>query len=273
MLPIFRMISVGGVLLAIAILGLALTPPGGSHLRLAAVDAPASGALIDRNKHPEWRQFIIQAALRRADAIRALRDLPDAAMRLPEIPDVAPPYVAPVFPQLSVGEKEKVAGLPARDGGDPEDVTGSIATTPEPIPIEIGETSSTELPAISPDDKPPAIRMPVSAAPESQAEPRTSLIEPAQALAIESAKAIKTPTAPRKKTVPRRRVAAAKPETSPPAAASVSPPFNFLQILFQSFANQPAAEKPAGTAGVHARGKARPAKPAKNAKLSRAVAQ
>ena len=110
MLPIFRTISVGGVLLAIAILGLALTPPGVSHLRMAAIDAPATGALIDRNKHPEWRQFIIQAALRRADAISALRDLPDASTRLPQIPDVAPPYVAPAFPELSSGKSEKIAG-------------------------------------------------------------------------------------------------------------------------------------------------------------------
>ena len=178
MLPIFRTISVGGVLLAIAILGLALTPPGVSHMRMAALDAPATGALIDRNKHPEWRQFIIQAALRRADAINALRDLPDAATRLPQIPDVAPPYAAPVFPELSSGNREKVAGLPEKGAGDQDDITGSIKNEPATIPIEIGETSSAELPAFSPDDKPPAMRMPVSERPEAEA--KVSAIEPAQ---------------------------------------------------------------------------------------------
>jgi hypothetical protein len=251
MLPIFRTISVGGVLLAIAILALALTPPGLSRMRVAAIDAPATGALIDRNKHPEWRQFIIQAALRRADALSALRDLPNRAMPLPQIPDVAPTYEAPVFPKLSTGEKEKVAGLPGQEGGDPDDITGAIKAAPATIPIDIGETSSTELPAFSADDKPPASRMPLSETPVA----KVSAIEPAQPR--------KRPEAPRKKTVPHRRAAAPKPEASTQTVSPMPPPFNLLQAIFQSFSNQPAAGKPAmgGGAPVKSRGNAKPAKP------------
>lgn len=248
MLPIFRTISVGGVLLAIAILGLALTPPGVSPTRMAAISAPATGALIDRNKHPEWRQFIIQAALRRADAISALRDLPDSSTQLPQIPDVAPPYVAPVFPELSSGKREAVAGLPEKDAGDSDDITGSIRNEPATIPIEIGETSSAELPAFSPDDKPPAIRTPMSGKPEPAA--KVSATEPAQP--------IKAPEVLRKRTVTHPRAAAAKPEALTQKDYPVPPPFNILQAIFESILNQPAAGTP--TSGGKKRGSARQSK-------------
>ncbi|HET6247364.1 MAG TPA: hypothetical protein VFE47_06635 [Tepidisphaeraceae bacterium] len=75
MLPIFRLTSVGGVLLAILILVLALNPPDGPRLPL--LPAEMRGALLRRNEHPEWRQLLILAALQRADEIRRLRDLPD----------------------------------------------------------------------------------------------------------------------------------------------------------------------------------------------------
>lgn len=255
MLPIFRMISVGGVLLAIAILGLALTPPGASHMRFAAIDAPATGALIDRNRHPEWRQFIIQAALRRAEAINALRELPDTSVRLPQIPDVAPPYMPPVFPSLSSGEKtEKIAGLPVR-AGDRDDEAGTFASVPTAIPIEIGETSSTELPAVLSDERPPAIRMPLSENPEPTA--KISAIGP-----VES---IKEPEAPRKRTVPHHHAAAVKPEAAVQAATTIPPPFNILQVIFQSFLNQPAADKPAKSIKAHRK--------TKTAKPIRAVAR
>lgn len=244
MLPIFRTISVGGVLLAIAITALALTPPGVTPMRVTGLDAPASGALIDRNKHPEWRQFIIQAALRRADAINALRDLPDTAVQLPQIPDVAPPYQAPVFSQPAVGETEKVAGLPDKDGGDADDITGSIKPAPATIPIEIGETSSSELPAFSSDDKPPAMRMPLSETPA----PKVS--------AVEEAEPVKPPEAPRKKEPSRHRAAAAKPQPArTPTPYPVPPPFNILQAILKSILNPQAADKPAAAQATHGRQK------------------
>jgi hypothetical protein len=58
MLPILRILAVGGVLLAILILVLALSPPDGSRSRMAATIAPARGALVDRDRHPEVRQFL-----------------------------------------------------------------------------------------------------------------------------------------------------------------------------------------------------------------------
>ena len=147
MLPILRILPVGGVLLAIMILVLALSPPDGSRAQLTPNVAPARGALIERGEHPEWRQFLILAAIRRADELNRLRELPDTPART----DAAP--AAP-----------KVAGLPTdRSDADPEDddETGSIVQPPAAtIPIDIGETSSTELPVTAPEEKPPVIRTP-----------------------------------------------------------------------------------------------------------------
>src|SRR6185437_12633533 len=81
MLPILRILPVGGVLLAIFILILALSPPDGSRAPLNSAMAPARGALVDRNRHPEVRQFLILAALKRADELNRLRELPDTPTR------------------------------------------------------------------------------------------------------------------------------------------------------------------------------------------------
>ena len=90
MLPILRILPVGGVLLAILILVLALSPPDGSRSPMAAAIAPARGALVDRDRHPEVRQFLILAALKRADELNRLRELPDTPARS----DNAQPKVA-----------------------------------------------------------------------------------------------------------------------------------------------------------------------------------
>ena len=52
------------------------------------------------------------------------------------------------------------AVLPAERGdAEPEDITGTINVAPTAtIPIEIGETSSIELPVITPEERPPVVK-------------------------------------------------------------------------------------------------------------------
>jgi hypothetical protein len=107
MLPILRILPVGGVLLAIFILFLALNPPDGPRSPLNTAIAPARGALVDAGHHPETRQFLIMAALKRADELSRLRDLPDTPPRLsprrlrrrrksPRSPGVRPTAPSPI---------------------------------------------------------------------------------------------------------------------------------------------------------------------------------
>jgi hypothetical protein len=140
MLPILRILPVGGVLLAILILVLALSPPDGSRSPLITANAPARGALVDRDRHPEVRQFLILAALKRATELKRLREL--AEMPTPS-------------------SSSQIAGLPTdRTDTDPEE-TGSIIEAPSvSIPVEIGEPSSTELPVISREEDAPAVKNP-----------------------------------------------------------------------------------------------------------------
>lgn len=151
MLPILRIIPVGGVLLAILLLVLALSPPDGSLAPLTPGTSPMRGAMLARSEHPEWRQFIILAAIRRADELNRLRELPDT----PTITLPAEPPAPPV---------PKVASLPIERSAsdpDPDDATGSIPQTPAAtIPIDIGETSAFELPVVAPEEQPPVIRTP-----------------------------------------------------------------------------------------------------------------
>ncbi len=152
MLPILRIISVGGVFFAIMILVLALGAPDGS--RSGKSPAPgtamlsARGPLQQLDEHPEWRQFLMQAALRRAEELAHLRDLRDEPLH-----DAAPAQT-PV--------EEQVAVLPVERGdAEPEDVTGSVNAAPAAIlPMEIGEASSTELPAITHEEMPPIVKTP-----------------------------------------------------------------------------------------------------------------
>jgi len=133
MLPILRILPVGGVLLAIFILVLALSPPDGSRAPLNSAIVPARGALLDRDRHPEVRQLLIYSALKRADELNRLRDLPDSPMPA----NKAPP---------------RIAGLPSdRSESDPDD-TGSVKATPGVgIPVEKGEPSSAGPPVTTPD--------------------------------------------------------------------------------------------------------------------------
>jgi hypothetical protein len=147
MLPILRILPVGGVLLAIVILVLALSPPDGSRSSMTAAIAPARGALVDRDRHPEVRQFLILAALKRASELSRLRDLPDSPVRSDDPPEAA-----------------KIAGLPSeRTDAEPEETAPVNETPSVSIPIEIGEPSSAELPVASPEEAPPAIKNPEAA--------------------------------------------------------------------------------------------------------------
>lgn len=238
MLPFLRMISVGGVLLAITVTALALSPPGGSHMQFSAVDTPSRGALIDRGKHPEWRQFLILAAVRRSDELNRLRDLPDTPTRLPEIPNVAPPYTLPEFPADTFKDTPKVsptiAGLPTgQPSAVPDDETGSVnAVSHSTIPIEIGEPSSTELPVAPVEDRPPVITIPLTKTPEPVERPTIAV---STATAPEQ---IKPSVASRKRSAQRRhsRVAAA-----PPTQTTVPPPFNILQAIFEALLSKPSS--------------------------------
>jgi hypothetical protein len=139
MLPILRILPVGGVLLAIFILFLALNPPDGPRSPLNTAIAPARGALVDAGHHPETRQFLIMAALKRADELSRLRDLPDTPTRAAAIEP------APAAP---AAEEPKVAGRPAdRTESDPEpDIPAATETPNVSIPVETGEVSAPEVP-------------------------------------------------------------------------------------------------------------------------------
>ena len=121
MLPILRILPVGGVLLAIFILFLALSPPDGSRSPLTRRWRRREARSFDGGHHPEMRQFLIIAALKRADELNRLRDLPDTPTRTaPAEPATIEP--APVAPAT---EEPKVAGLPAdRTESDPEPRAG-----------------------------------------------------------------------------------------------------------------------------------------------------
>jgi|GEM_PF-583930 hypothetical protein len=146
MLPILRILPVGGVLLAIFILFLALNPPDGPRSPLNTAMAPARGALVDVGHHPETRQFLIMAALKRADELNRLRDLPDTPTRT--APPPAEPAAIEPAPAAPTAEEPKVAGLPAdRTQSDPDPEEPAATETPNvSIPVETGEVSAPGLP-------------------------------------------------------------------------------------------------------------------------------
>jgi hypothetical protein len=216
MLPILRVIPVGGVLLAIAILILALNPPGGSRGHLTG----AGGALIAREQHPEWPQFLLLAAARRAVELNRLLELPDTTVR--SEPPPAPPQAA---------QPPEVAAVPAsRNDADPEDVTGTIAQPPgTAMPVEIGETSSTELPVIPHEERPPVIMMPERAKPPRESNAAPEQAEPRPADAATTPQPVKPRRARRAKPVPAKQQASAQ--------------INFFEALFGNTIQPPANAK------------------------------
>lgn len=207
MLPLLRVLPVGTLLLSALIFMLAATPP--QRATLPHTIGPASGPLIDAAEHPEWRQFYLQAAFKRADEIDRLRGLPDTPTRMPPAAALEPPKspvqpmpaedvvaaIAPATPAQKSGQPapaaaqnepvpapepqiapepsapvlaapkadaqaapsappRQVAGLPNQhEAAETEDITGAFdnAAIAATIPVEIGETSSAELPVVLPE--------------------------------------------------------------------------------------------------------------------------
>ncbi|MGA7166853.1 MAG: hypothetical protein WBX37_23325, partial [Pseudolabrys sp.] len=86
----------------------------------------------------EVRQFLLHAALKRADELNRLRDLPDTPTRS-EVEDTTP----------------KVAGRPSnRSDSDPEEAATINETPVVSIPIDIGEPAAVEMPAVVPQAQP-----------------------------------------------------------------------------------------------------------------------
>jgi hypothetical protein len=263
MLPILRTISVGGVLLAITILGLALIPPGRSHMQLSAADASARGALIDRREHPEWRQFLLLAALRRAEELGRLRALPDAA-DLPEIPDIVLEYGPVELPVAEPRPDSKIAGLPiAPEETGSEDVTGSTNVAPTAtMPIDIGEASSSELPVGPVEEKPPVARSPLVDNPANDAH--ASDHQGSASVPLSKISALAEPEQVRPVVVIRKRSVrhrASKPRAPAPAQAQAEapPPFNLIQAFFAALAGKtPSTTAPAAVKATNNPPRAKP---------------
>ena len=143
--------------------GFALHEPARPHL--THVVAPARGPLIETNEHPEWKQFLVQAAFRRADELERLRDLPASPMIIeaaiePAVIEAENVDVT-LAPENADAPAAQVAALaPERDPEVMEDITASIDEKPAGMmPVEIGASSSAELP-LTEQEVLPQVRQP-----------------------------------------------------------------------------------------------------------------
>lgn len=155
MLPILRILPVGGVLLAILLLVLALDAPERVQSQFAPRQMSMRGPLVSLDDQPEWRQMLVRAAYRRADELSRLRDLPDTPVKRASVPP------ALVVARLPV---ERVDADP-----EPEDNTASIVQPPPAnIPVDIGEASLFEISVEAVEEPPQLVPLPQPRAQQRQ---------------------------------------------------------------------------------------------------------
>lgn len=149
MLPLLRLLPVGGVCIAFLALLLGFSVPGATYSR-ALYEPQMRGTLLRTDVHPDWKQLLILAAARRDQEIGQVNVLIGA-------------------PRGWRGPNSRFAGLPSERGdADPDDATGSIIQSPGvTLPLDIGETSSTELPVVKPEEQAP-IKKPERAKPQQE---------------------------------------------------------------------------------------------------------
>lgn len=225
MFPTLRLLLAGVSALFLVTLGaLSLTstsPPGVPARVVTAAFAPR-GPLISADDHPEWRPFLVQAALRRADELAKLRDLPErndpngARLRWVSLPTTAQD-------QAPADAVEVLNDIPS-------------AT----LPMDIGEASSTELPVSPAEETPPppvplrALQSAIDALPPVGADDAATLgdvtgsvqaapSQPAQPVMLPRARTGVTAATPKRAQKPRRKVRRTVSPAQQPQQQTVSP--------------------------------------------------
>ena len=158
MLPVRWMLPVGGVLVAITLLALALTTPDGSRSQ-ATNGASVRSGIIELGERPEWRQSIIESAIqRRADELSKLRELLDTPIHTDAAPTDSKiaglPQTVPLDTTDSLSIEFPVSAAPdEKPKAAPAD--SKIAGLPQTVPRDIANSLSIEFPvSAAPEGKP-----------------------------------------------------------------------------------------------------------------------